>query len=65
MRILYNIKYEDIDSRISDSQMGARKEKGCRNKLFIINGIVFDILKNRRSKPAVLQIVDFSQIVNF
>ena len=32
MRLIYNEKYEEIDKNMSDCQMGARKNKGCRNK---------------------------------
>ena len=64
MRMLYNQKYEEIDSTLPDSQMGGRKNKGCRNNLFIINGIIFDINrnKNNNSKSARLQIVDIEQM---
>ena len=62
MRMLYNIKYESIDSKISDSQMGGRKKKSCRNNLFIINGILYDIKKNKNSKSALIQIVDYEEM---
>ena len=34
MRLIYNDNYDIIDSNISDSQMGARKRKGCRQNIF-------------------------------
>ena len=40
MRLIYNEKYEEIDNKMSDCQMGARKNKGCRNDIFKINGII-------------------------
>ena len=61
-RMLYNIKYESIDQNISDGQMGGRKNKGCRNNLFIVNAIIFDVLKSKTSKPVTLQIYDYSQM---
>ena len=62
MRMLYNMKYDSIDENISDGQMGGRKNKGCRNNLFLINGIIFDILKSNKAKPALIQIYDYSQM---
>ena len=45
MRLLYNTKYPQIDKNMSDCQMGARKKKGCKNNIFIINGIIHEVLK--------------------
>ena len=64
MRMLYNIKYKSIDANMSDGQMGGRKNKGCNNNLFIINGIIYDSLKSRKSKPVLLQIYDYAQMFN-
>ena len=36
MRLIYNEKYETIDGNMSENQMGARKNKGCRNNILII-----------------------------
>ena len=62
MRIIYNEKYPEIDMNMSDSQMGGRKGKGCRNNLFIINGIIHDVLSSKKNKPVVLQIYDYAQM---
>ena len=47
---------------MSDSQMGGRKGKGCRNNIFIINGIIHDVLSSKKKTPVVLQIYDYSQM---
>ena len=39
-RMIYDMKYDIIDRNMSDCQMGARKKKGCRNNIFIINGLI-------------------------
>ena len=39
MRLIYNEKYEIIDSNMSDCQMGARKRKGCRNNILLLMGL--------------------------
>ena len=62
MRIIYNTKYPEIDKNISDCQMGARKGKSCKNNLFIINGIIHDVMKSKKKKPIVLQIYDYAQM---
>ena len=62
MRIIHNEKYPDIDKNMSDSQMGGRKGKGCRNNIFIINGIIHDVLRSKKKKPVLLQIYDYAQI---
>ena len=62
MRMIYNETYPRIDKNMSDSQMGGRKGKGCRNNLFIINGIIHDVNKSRNMKPILLQLYDYSQM---
>ena len=62
MRIIYNGKYPDIDKKMSDCQMGGRKRKGCRNNIFIINGIIHDIMSSKKKKPALLQFYDYCQM---
>ena len=41
MRLIYNRKYQEIDGNISECQMGSRKKKGCKNNIFVLNGIIF------------------------
>ena len=62
MRLIYNDKYDVIDNNMSDSQMGARKKKGCRNNIFIVNGIIHDVMTSRSKEPALLQIYDYKQM---
>ena len=62
MRLIYNEKYHIIDSNMSDGQMGARKKKGCRNNIFIINGIIHDVMTSKNMKPVQLQICDYKQM---
>ena len=45
MRMIYNSNYDIIDRNISDGQMGARKGKGCRSNIWIINGIIHETLR--------------------
>ena len=43
LRIIYNRKYDIIDQSMSESNIGARKGKGCRNHIWIINGINHEV----------------------
>ena len=58
MRMIYNSKYFDIDKNISDCQMGARKGKGCRTNIWILNGIIHETIKKHNKKPVTLQFYD-------
>ena len=62
MRMIYNSKYDEIDKNISDGQMGARKGKGCKTNIWIINGIIHETLRSKKKNPIVLQIYDFAQM---
>ena len=62
MRLIDNEKYPDIDKNMSDCSMGGRKGKGCRNNIFIINGIIHDVLHSKKKKPVLLQIYDYAQM---
>ena len=62
MRLIYNSKYTLIDKNISDGQMGARKGKGCRSNIWIMNGVIHETLNSRKMKPIVMQFTDYSQM---
>ena len=59
MRMLLNDEYDTIDNYMSDSQVGGRKERGIRDHLFIINGIIHEHRKSK-TKPVTIQILDYS-----
>ena len=42
--------------------MGARKRKGCRNNILILNGIIHEVVTNKKTEPVVLQIYDYRQM---
>ena len=62
MRLIYNTKYPIIDGNMSDCQMGARKKKGCKNNIFMINGIIHEVMKPKLMKPVMLQIFYYCQM---
>ena len=59
MKMVYNDEYNIIDSNMSDSNIGARKDKNIRNHIFILNGIINDAIKNK--KCVDIQILDYRQ----
>ena len=62
MKMIYNQNYPNIDNNMSDGQMGGRKRKGSRNNIFMINGIIHDVMSSKNKKPIILQIYDYSQM---
>ena len=48
-KLIYNDKYQDIDSGMSDSNIGARRGKNIKNHLFVIYGIINSILYEEKS----------------
>ena len=60
MKLVYADKYQIIDKNMSDSNVGARKNKNIRNHLFILNGIINDVVNNKE-KCLDLIIVDYKQ----
>ena len=61
MRLIYDSKYPEIDSKMSDAQMGGRKGKGCRNNIFLLNGIINE-QRDRKNEPIMFQIYDYAQM---
>ena len=62
MGLIYDTKYSKIDCKMSDCQMGGRKKKGCKNNIFILNGLIHEVLKSKKMKPILLQFYDYSQM---
>ena len=61
MRLIYKNKYQIIDKNMSDSQVGARKGKSVRNHVWILNGIIQDVLSSKTKKPVDVLIFDYKQ----
>ena len=61
MKLIYMDKYNIIDSAMSDSQVGGRKGKNVRNHIWILNGVIKDILSSRKKIPIDIQIFDYRQ----
>ena len=61
MRLIYLDKYVLSDKSMSDSQVGARKGKNVRNHIWMVNGIIADVLSSKSKKPVDIQIYDYKQ----
>ena len=46
-RLVYQEKYPLVDERMSDSDIGARKNKNIKNHLFIVYAVINDVIKNK------------------
>ena len=61
MRLIYLDYYDELDKSISDSQVGGRRGKSVRNHIWILNGVICDVLSKRKKHPVDLQIYDYRQ----
>ena len=62
MRLIFNRYGPTIDKNMSDCKIGGRKGMGCRNNIFMINGIIHDVLSSAKKSPVILQVYDYSQM---
>ena len=60
MKLVYNDKYPIVDSNMSDSNVGARKGKNIRNHIFIVNGVINEVIQDK-TKAIDIQILDYKQ----
>ena len=60
-RMIYNDIYDNVDSNMSCSNIGARKKRSINDHLFVINGIINDVLHSRTSSNIDVQIYDVSK----
>ena len=61
MSLIYMDKYETINSSMSDSQVGGRKGKNVRNHIWVVNGIINDVLSDKKKTPIDILINDYKQ----
>ena len=46
-KLIYFDNFKDIDARMSDSNIGARRNRNIKNHLFIIYGIINSVIKGK------------------
>ena len=60
MKMVWGDVYDILDQNMSDSNVGGRRKKNIRNHLFIINGIINDVVNGK--KDAIdIQVIDYRQ----
>ena len=62
MKLIFILKYDTIDSNMSDSNVGGRKKKSGINHIWILNNIIHDQLSSVKKKPVVIQQYDYQQM---
>ena len=60
MKMVWSEVYDILDDNMSDSNVGGRKKKNIRNHVFIINGIINDVI-NGKAEPIDIEIIDYRQ----
>ena len=56
-KLLYQDIYDDIEENMSNSNIGARKGQNVRNHVFVVNGIINEVIKDKKV-PIQIQIYD-------
>ena len=59
-KLIYYDKYKDIDKRMTDSNIGARRDRSITNHLFIIYGIINSVIKGKEDSIDI-QIYDLEK----
>ena len=60
MKVVWSEVYDTLDKNMSDSNVGGRKDKNIKNHVFIINGIINDVI-NGKAEPIDIEIIDYRQ----
>ena len=48
-KLIFFDKFDDIESHMSDSNIGARKDRNVKNHLFMIYGIINSVIKGKEA----------------
>ena len=59
-KLIYNDEYENLDKNLTDSNVGARKNRNIRDNIFVLNAIMNSIKKNNQ-KAIDCQIYDIEK----
>ena len=60
MKMVWGDVYEILDKNMSDSNVGGRRKKNIRNHIFILNGIIKDVLIGKK-EPIDIELIDYRQ----
>ena len=59
-RLIYNDEYAGIDEALSDSNVGARKNRNVRDNIFVLNAVTNSII-NGQAQPVDIQVLDIEK----
>ena len=62
MKLVYGRTYDTVNENMSDAQIGARKGKGVRNHLFVLNSIISDVNNSKKKEPIDINVMDYKQM---
>ena len=62
MKLVHERTYEIVNENMTDSQIGARKNKSVRNHLFVLNSVISDVMSSVKKTPIDITIMDFKQM---
>ena len=60
MKMVWSDVYEILDKNMSDSNIDGRRNKNIRNHVFIINGIINEVI-NGKGEAIDIEIIDYRQ----
>ena len=60
--MIYHDKYDTIEASMSDSNIGARKQKNIRNHIFVVNSVIHDVLSKKTNDPIDIMVLDYKQM---
>ena len=55
--MIYNDIYATVDSNMSCSNIGARKDRNIRDHLFVVHAIINDVTHSKDTKDIDIQII--------
>jgi hypothetical protein len=61
-KMVHERTYEKVARNMSDSQIGAKRNKSVRNHLFVLNSIISDVMSSVKKEPIDLNVMDFKQM---
>ena len=62
-RLIYNDEYHNIDANLTDSNVGARKNRNIRDNIFVVNAINNSVVYGKED-PVDIQVVDVEKCVD-
>ena len=59
-KLIYMDEYENVDTNLTDCNVGARKQRNIRDILFVVNGVINSVNQND-DKPVDIELFDIAK----